>query len=93
MSGKNLVVDIDFFGKGLTIDAYAEAVLTWSNKNLVGQSIYCNALRNYVNISKNKLKHTVNHKKHQRPEDYNHEILAVVSVLKELLQTADHRYS
>jgi len=89
-------VDVDFFGKDLRIDTYAKRALNWAKNNLVNDvGVECKCLGKKVYFSTNKINHTIGHKRNRRPQDYTHEIIAVISVLSELItdQNTEFRYS
>ena len=88
------IVEIDFFGANLSIDIYANNAFEWAKINLVSQKqFFCPCLNADVQVSNKGIKHTIYQKKWDQQGNYNQEIISLISVLPELLNQAEVRYS
>src|ERR1700752_2941004 len=88
-----VTVDINFFGANLSINKFAKNAIDWGRTNIVPNSpINCPCLNDDIYIANNGINHTVKQKKYDKQDNFNHETIAILSVLPELIENAKIRY-
>lgn len=92
MEKKILDVDVNFFGKDLDINSYAECAFNWAKQNITG-TFFCPCLNASVQISNKGIKHTIMHKRFDQQNNYNHETISLISVLHEMIAFSELHYT
>jgi hypothetical protein len=87
-------VDVDFFGKDLSVDDFAKEARIWAKENLGKiEPLSCPCINKDIHFSNKGIRHTIEHKKHNKADSYEKEIISVLSVMPELLNNCEHRYT
>ncbi len=88
------IVDINCFGTNISIDSFAYNAIAWAKKNLTPQQkFFCPCIGADIQVSNKGIYHTVYQKKRDQKNNYNHETIALVSLLKELIMISELRYN
>jgi len=87
---KYIILNPDFFGENLSLEAYSKKAFEWSEKNILNtESIWSPALNSEILFSKNGLRHTIKQKRYSSKNDYTHETISVISIFHTLIDKAE----